>query len=122
VAITFPLDEVSGSSLSPTRDGYPHSSWDPGAATEDAKQSRYGFNYGLVFDKAISMGHGQCPVKRYNHQLRDLIIRGKAQSSLIVSHDLPLDQVSDAYARFNQREDGWPAHTLPTTGNTRNGS
>ena len=64
---------------------------DPGAATEDAKQGRYGFNYGLVFDKAISMGHGQCPVKRYNHQLRDLIIRGKARPSLIVSHELPLD-------------------------------
>jgi threonine dehydrogenase-like Zn-dependent dehydrogenase len=45
---------------------------DPGAATEGAQQGRYGFNYGLVFDKAISMGHGQCPVKRYNHQLRDL--------------------------------------------------
>jgi len=60
---------------------------DPGAATEDARQGRYGFNYGLVFDKAISMGHGQCPVKRYNHQLRDLIIRGKARPSLIVSHE-----------------------------------
>jgi hypothetical protein len=62
---------------------------DPGAATEDAKHGRYGFNCGLVFDKAISMGHGQCPVKRYNHQLRDLIIRGKARPSLIVSHELP---------------------------------
>ena len=60
---------------------------DPGAATEGAQQGRYGFNYGLVFDKAISMGQGQCPVKRYNHQLRDLIIRGKARPSLIVSHE-----------------------------------
>ena len=33
---------------------------------------------GSVFNKAITMGHGQCPVKRYNRQLRDLIIRGKA--------------------------------------------
>jgi glutathione-independent formaldehyde dehydrogenase len=80
---------------------------DPGAATEEAKEGRYAFNYGLVFDKAISMGHGQCPVKRYNHQLRDLIIRGKAQPSLIVSHEMPLDQAPDAYARFDRREDGW---------------
>ncbi len=29
---------------------------DPGAASEGAKQGRYGFNYGLVFDKALSMG------------------------------------------------------------------
>jgi len=80
---------------------------DPGAATEDARQGRYGFNYGLVFDKAISMGHGRCPVKRYNHQLRDLIIRGKAQPALIVSHELPLDQAPDAYKNFDQRADGW---------------
>lgn len=53
------------------------------------------------------MGHGQCPVKRYNHQLRDLIIRGKAEPSLIVSHELPLDRAADAYARFDRREDGW---------------
>ena len=53
------------------------------------------------------MGHGQCPVKRYNLQLRDLIIRGKAHPSLIVSHELPLDQAPGAYARFDRREDGW---------------
>ena len=80
---------------------------DPGAATEDAKQGRYGFNYGLVFDKAIAMGHGQCPVKRYNHQLRDLIIRGKAQPSRIVSHELPLDEAPGAYKNFDARKDGW---------------
>ena len=80
---------------------------DPGAVTEGAQQGRYGFNYGLVFDKAISMGHGQCPVKRYNHQLRDLIIRGKAQPSLIVSHELPLAAAPDAYKNFDQRADGW---------------
>ena len=80
---------------------------DPGAATDDAKEGRYGFNYGLVFDKAISMGHGQCPVKRYNHQLRDLIIRGRACPSLIVSHELPLDRAPDAYQKFDQRVNGW---------------
>jgi len=80
---------------------------DPGAATAGAKEGRYGFNYGLIFDKAITMGHGQCPVKRYNHQLRDLIIRGRAHPSLIVSHELPLDQAAEGYRRFGQREDGW---------------
>jgi glutathione-independent formaldehyde dehydrogenase len=80
---------------------------DPGAATEDAQQGRYGFNYGLVFDKAITMGHGQCPVKRYNHQLRDLIIRGKARPSVIVSHEVPLEAAPDACKNFDQRTDGW---------------
>ena len=36
------------------------------------------------------MGTGQCPVKRYNEQLRDLIMAGRATPSLIVSHELPL--------------------------------
>jgi glutathione-independent formaldehyde dehydrogenase len=79
---------------------------DPGAATEGAKEGRYGFNYGLIFDKAITMGHGQCPVKRYNTQLRDLIIRGKAQPSLIVSHEMPLEAAPGAYKQFDQRADG----------------
>jgi glutathione-independent formaldehyde dehydrogenase len=80
---------------------------DPGAATETAKEGRYAFNYGLVFDKGISMGQGQCPVKRYNRQLRDLIIRGRATPSLIVSHELPLDAAPEAYDKFDKRVDGW---------------
>jgi hypothetical protein len=55
---------------------------DPGAATEDAQQGRYGFNYGLVFDKAISMGHGQCPVKRYNHQWGCPALTDRADNSV----------------------------------------
>jgi hypothetical protein len=73
-----------------------------------------GSTTGQVFDKAIATGHGQCQVKRYNTQLRDLIIRGKAHPSLIVSHELPLDQAPDAYARFDRREDGWTTvHAAP---------
>jgi glutathione-independent formaldehyde dehydrogenase len=80
---------------------------DPGAATETAKEGRYAFTYGLVFDKGISMGQGQCPVKRYNRQLRDLIIRSRATPSLIVSHELPLDAAPEAYDKFDKRVDGW---------------
>jgi len=80
---------------------------DPGAATEEAQQGRYAFTYGQVFDKGISMGQGQCPVKRYNRQLRDLIIRGRAAPSIIVSHELPLDQAPEAYDQFDKRVDGW---------------
>ncbi|MBV9012989.1 MAG: glutathione-independent formaldehyde dehydrogenase [Pseudonocardiales bacterium] len=80
---------------------------DPGAATETAKQGRYAFNYGQVFDKGISMGQGQCPVKRYNRQLRDLIIRGRAKPSVIVSHELPLEAAPEAYEKFDKRVEGW---------------
>jgi threonine dehydrogenase-like Zn-dependent dehydrogenase len=100
---------------------------DPGVATEGARQGRYGFNYGLVFDKAISMGHGQCPVKRYNHQLRDLIICGKASPSLIVSHELPLDWAQDAYAGSTSARTAGPRScsspaTRPPDGSARRGA
>ena len=53
------------------------------------------------------MGTGQYAVKRYNTELRDLIIAGKATPSLLVSHELPLDQAADAYDKFGKRADGY---------------
>lgn len=53
------------------------------------------------------MGTGQAPVKRYNRQLRDLIVAGRARPGWIVSHELSLDQAPDAYERFDRRDDGW---------------
>lgn len=80
---------------------------DPKAANEDARQGRIGFNYGEAFTKGISIAGGQCPVKKYNRELRDLIIRGRANPSWIVSHELSLDDAVDAYSRFDKRENGW---------------
>lgn len=80
---------------------------DEGAATEDAKHGRYDFDYGTAFTKGIAIGSGQCPVKRYNHWLRDLIIRGQAKPSQIVSHELSLDEAVHAYDQFDKRLDGW---------------
>ncbi|MGA7203279.1 MAG: hypothetical protein WBX27_01465 [Specibacter sp.] len=80
---------------------------DPGAATAGAKEGRIGFNYGLAFTKGISLMGGQCPVKKYNTELRDLIIRGRANSSWIVSHEVPLSEAVDAYDKFDKRVDGW---------------
>src|SRR4051812_6118711 len=47
---------------------------DPGAADEGARKGQFRLPWGKVFDKALSIGTGQCPVKRYNLFLRDLII------------------------------------------------
>jgi glutathione-independent formaldehyde dehydrogenase len=80
---------------------------DPDAATPGAKEGRYGFDYGTAFSKGITIGSGQCPVKRYNQYLRDLIIRDRARPSQIISHELPLDQAVEAYQNFDQRQDGW---------------
>jgi glutathione-independent formaldehyde dehydrogenase len=80
---------------------------DPGAAYEQAKEGRIPFDFGSFFMKGQHMGTGQCPVKKYNRQLRDLIITGRANPSFLVSHELGLDDAVDGYAKFDAREEGW---------------
>src|SRR5690242_11596307 len=77
----------------------------PDAATGQAREGRVAFTYGAAFEKGLSIGSGQCPVKRYNRELRDLIIRGQARPSRIVSHELSLDRAADAYDKFDKRGD-----------------
>jgi glutathione-independent formaldehyde dehydrogenase len=52
---------------------------DAGAATDQAKEGRIPFQHGQSFTQGQRMGTGQCAVKRYNRQLRDLIITGTLQ-------------------------------------------
>ncbi len=80
---------------------------DPKAAEEPAKEGRIPFTWGDLFTKGLTVGTGQCPVKKYNEHLRDLIIRGKAHPGDIVSQELPLDEAPMGYDRFDKREDGW---------------
>jgi glutathione-independent formaldehyde dehydrogenase len=80
---------------------------DSGAANDAAKEGRIGFQYGTFFTKGQSMGTGQAPVKRYNRELRDLIIKGRARPGFIVSHELDLTEAADGYDHFDKREDGW---------------
>lgn len=61
----------------------------------------------MFWFKGQTMGTGQCPVKQYNRQLRDLIASGKAKPSFIVSHELSLDEAPEAYKHFDSRDEGW---------------
>ncbi len=80
---------------------------DPGAPTEEAANGRLLFEIGKFFEKGLSMGTGQCNVKRYNRSLRDLIVAGRAKPSFVVSKAVPLDEAPDAYQRFDNREEGY---------------
>jgi glutathione-independent formaldehyde dehydrogenase len=80
---------------------------DPGAKDEQAQLGRVGFDYGTFFTKGQHMGTGQAPVMRYNRQLRDLIVAGRATPSFIVSHELGLDEAVRGYDQFDKRVDGW---------------
>jgi len=80
---------------------------DPGAPDENAKHGQLLVSIGKMFEKGQRMGTGQCNVKRYNRQLRDLIISGRAKPSFVVSHELPLDQAPMAYEKFDKRIEGF---------------
>lgn len=80
---------------------------DPGGPDEHAKHGQLLVSIGRMFEKGQRMGTGQCNVKRYNRQLRDLIIAGRARPSFVVSHELPLDQAPQAYEKFDKRVEGY---------------
>jgi glutathione-independent formaldehyde dehydrogenase len=80
---------------------------DPGGADDLAKQGQVAFDFGEFWFRGQSMGSGQCPVKRYNRELRNLIHAGVARPSFIVSHRVGLDEAPSAYEHFDNRDDGW---------------
>ncbi|WP_431937483.1 glutathione-independent formaldehyde dehydrogenase [Micromonospora sp. RP3T] len=80
---------------------------DPNGPDKRAREGRIGWQYGTFFTKGQRMGTGQAPVMRYNRQLRDLIIAGRARPSFLVSHELPLAEAPEAYGHFDRREQGW---------------
>lgn len=80
---------------------------DPGAKDKESKQGIFPFPVAEVFDKALTIGSGQAPVKRYNEYLRDLIVNGRAKPSKIVSHHISIDAVPEAYEKFDKRADGY---------------
>ena len=80
---------------------------DPGAADALAKKGQIAFDFGSFWFKGQKIGTGQANVKTYNRKLRDLITAGKAKPSIIISHEIPLDQAPDAYKNFDDRKNGW---------------
>jgi glutathione-independent formaldehyde dehydrogenase len=80
---------------------------DPGARDKEPKQGIFPIGLAEVFDKALTIGSGQAPVKRYNEYLRDPIVNGRANPGKIVSHNISIEDVPGAYQRFDKRIDGY---------------
>ena len=80
---------------------------DPGAANDMAKEGQIAFDFGAFWVKGQKIGTGQANVKAYNRKLRDLITAGKAKPSMIISHELSLEQAPEAYKNFDDRKNGW---------------
>ena len=80
---------------------------DPGAHDALAKEGKLAFDFGNFWFKGQKIGTGQANVKAYNRRLAKVIEAGKAQPSMIISHELPLAQAPEAYKQFDQRAEGW---------------
>ena len=75
---------------------------DPGAADENAQQGQIGVKLGLGWAKSHSMVTGQCPVKKYNRQLMNMILSDKAQIAKAVNATtISLDEAPRGYAEFD---------------------
>jgi glutathione-independent formaldehyde dehydrogenase len=90
---------------------------DPGGVDKHAKQGEFQLPLGAIFEKGLSIGTGQTPVKKYNAYLRDLIVAGRARPSFIVSHRLTLEEAPAAYEKFDQRSDGYTKVVLKPEAN-----
>jgi glutathione-independent formaldehyde dehydrogenase len=80
---------------------------DPGAEDDQRKQGVFAFPLAESFEKGLTIGTGQAPVKKYNEYLRDLIVAGRAKPSRIVSHHIRIDEAPKAYQKFDQRTEGY---------------
>jgi glutathione-independent formaldehyde dehydrogenase len=76
---------------------------DPGAKTPDAQKGIFPLPISAIWNKGVSIGTGQAPVKHNSLLLRDLIISGRANPGTIVSHHISLDEAPEAYRLFDDR-------------------
>lgn len=63
------------------------------------------FPLGQIVDKGIRMSFGQAPVHKYIDELIKIVAAGKVKLDDVISHRVPLANVSDAYEVFNQKRD-----------------
>jgi len=78
---------------------------DPGEEG-DAAQGIYPYPLGKIWNKGIAVGTGQCPVKMYDTDLRNLVIAGGAKPGTIVTHHIAIEDAPAMYERFDKREEG----------------
>ncbi|MCU0289750.1 MAG: alcohol dehydrogenase, partial [Acidobacteria bacterium] len=78
-------------------------SQDPGAPDPDRQQGIFKLPYGKIWEKGLSIGTGQTPVRRYDWFLRDLIVANRAKPSLIVSQRSQLERAPEDYRLFDFR-------------------
>ncbi len=76
---------------------------DPGGVDENAKIGQIGVRLGLGWAKSHSFTTGQCPVKRYNRQLMNMILNDRAHIAKAVNATrISLDEAPQGYRDFDK--------------------
>lgn len=76
---------------------------DPGGIDENAKIGQIGVRLGLGWAKSHSFTTGQCPVKRYNRHLMNMILADKAHIAKAVNATrISLDEAPQGYQDFDK--------------------
>jgi threonine dehydrogenase-like Zn-dependent dehydrogenase len=64
------------------------------------------FPIGQFFDKGITLKGGQAPAQKYIDKLLGYVAEGRVKLDDIITHRLPLSEISHAYDIFKKRTDG----------------
>lgn len=63
--------------------------------------------FGAVFNKGVTLRMGQTHVQRYMAPLLKLVEDDEIDPSFVITHRVPLTEAPDAYAKFNDKQDGF---------------
>jgi threonine dehydrogenase-like Zn-dependent dehydrogenase len=63
------------------------------------------FPIGQFFDKGIILKGGQAPAQKYIDELLGYVVAGKVKLDDVITHRLPLSEISHAYSIFKKKED-----------------
>jgi threonine dehydrogenase-like Zn-dependent dehydrogenase len=62
--------------------------------------------FGALMNKGLTVKTGQTPVKKYYHQLLQMIEEDAIDPSFVITHRLKLDEAPEGYRMFREKEDG----------------
>lgn len=63
------------------------------------------FPIGQFFDKGITLRGGQAPAQKHIDKLLNYVVEGKVKLDDVITHRLPLTEISHAYSIFKKKED-----------------
>jgi glutathione-independent formaldehyde dehydrogenase len=78
---------------------------DPKGADKDRKTGHQHIQFGVCWNKALTLGMGQCPVKQFNVDLLKTILWDRVDLGPLLNVEvIPLEMATEAYKRFDSGE------------------